>query len=67
MGIYNAAAAATEFEHRDPPYITSLVIAALERKYHIKVHYGRWLIRGYPRVFLFDLKSSEHMLHKVRL
>lgn len=32
----------------------------------IRVYYGRWLIPGYPRVFLFDLHSMEHNLYQWR-
>jgi len=62
VGPYYQKAAAFEFEQIKPSDFVASVIEQLSLKHQIKVHFGRWLVKGYPRVFLLDLESSRHKL-----
>ena len=59
LGPYSPSTAAIEFEPLPPPPQTSEILSTLLRTEGITVHYGRWLVKGYPRVYLFDLHSSR--------
>eukprot|EP01111_Echinosteliopsis_oligospora_P015713 TRINITY_DN6296_c0_g1_i1.p1 TRINITY_DN6296_c0_g1~~TRINITY_DN6296_c0_g1_i1.p1 ORF type:complete len:630 (-),score=190.40 TRINITY_DN6296_c0_g1_i1:91-1980(-) len=62
MGPYNPDTAATEFEPVPAGPLTAPVIDIMKEKYGIVVHFGKWLVEGYPKAFLFDLKSSAAQL-----
>eukprot|EP01133_Synstelium_polycarpum_P017023 gene17023-20280_t len=66
IGPYNPETAATEFEPLVPGPLTSPVIDNMMKKYGIQVHFGKWLIESYPKVFLIDLRSSFHKLGEWR-
>lgn len=57
LGPYNPSSAAIEFEPLLPPPHSEEVIRSLSSTHGITVHYGRWLVKGYPRVYLFELNS----------
>lgn len=57
LGPYNPSTAAIEFEPLPPPAHSDEVIRSLSESYGIIVHYGRWLVKGYPRVYLFEPNS----------
>ncbi|KAF2073899.1 hypothetical protein CYY_004787 [Polysphondylium violaceum] len=66
IGPYNPETAATEFEPLIPGPLSSPVIDNMMKKYGIHVHFGKWLVEGYPKVFLIDLQSSMHKLGEWR-
>lgn len=66
VGIYHEESALHEFEPCEPSPLTRRVILSLSQKYGVRVHFGRWLVPGFPRVFLFDLASSSQYLHQWR-
>jgi glycogen(starch) synthase len=66
IGPYNKASAAQEFEPIPPSQLVTEVLDDLKRKHGIIVYFGRWLVKGYPRVFLIDTNSSMHNLGKWR-
>eukprot|EP01126_Amoeba_proteus_P014119 TRINITY_DN1610_c0_g1_i6.p1 TRINITY_DN1610_c0_g1~~TRINITY_DN1610_c0_g1_i6.p1 ORF type:complete len:579 (-),score=114.11 TRINITY_DN1610_c0_g1_i6:60-1562(-) len=39
---------------------------SLWKDHQIKVHFGRWLVKGYPRCFLLDIESSRNKLSEWR-
>jgi len=52
-----------EFELDYEPPKDSMLLKTLEilsDKHGIKSRYGRWLVKGYPRVVLLDINSSRH-------
>lgn len=63
MGPYTNSA---EFEEIPPSKLSGDVIDTVQEKYGIKVYFGRWLVKGYPKVFLIDIKSSQHRLDEWR-
>lgn len=63
IGPYTNSA---EFEEIPPSKLSGDVIDTVQEKYGIKVYFGRWLVKGYPKVFLIDLKSSAHRLEEWR-
>jgi len=66
IGPYNAASAAIEFEPLPPSRFVKRLIDAMAEKQGIAVHFGRWLVKGYPRVFLLDLSSGYSKLPRWR-
>lgn len=62
IGPYNPETAPTEFEPLPPGPLTAPVLENLEARHGIKVHFGKWLVEGYPKAFLIDLQSSRHNL-----
>eukprot|EP01105_Mastigella_eilhardi_P005572 TRINITY_DN1724_c0_g1_i10.p1 TRINITY_DN1724_c0_g1~~TRINITY_DN1724_c0_g1_i10.p1 ORF type:complete len:663 (+),score=195.26 TRINITY_DN1724_c0_g1_i10:169-2157(+) len=66
VGIYDPQSAAVEFEELQPTKMSLKLVEALQQKYGITVHFGRWLIDGYPRCFLLDPGSSRHNLGQWR-
>ena len=49
VGPYNQATAATEMEEMEPGPLFGPVIARLRERYGIIVHFGKWLVDGYPK------------------
>ncbi|EGC39239.1 hypothetical protein DICPUDRAFT_148003 [Dictyostelium purpureum] len=66
IGPYNSETAPTEFEPLVPGPLSSPIIENMMKKYGIQVHFGKWLVEGYPKVFLIDLPSSSHKLGEWR-
>jgi len=66
VGPFYAKSAATEFEQIRASEFVTRVIDDLYNKHGIRVFFGRWLVKGYPRVFLLDLDSSRHKLAQWR-
>ncbi|KAK5576705.1 hypothetical protein RB653_007849 [Dictyostelium firmibasis] len=66
IGPYNPDTAPTEFEPLIPGPLSSPIIENMMKKYGIHVHFGKWLVEGYPKVFLIDLHSSMHKLGEWR-
>ena len=62
VGPYSHDSAATEFEPLEPGPILGPTIDAMQRR-GIRVHFGRWLVQGHPRVILFDLGSAYHSMN----
>jgi len=62
IGPYIPASAALEFDPLPPTKFAGELISTLKQKHGIIVHFGRWLVKGYPRCFLIDPKSSAHNL-----
>ncbi len=62
MGIYSPDSAASEFEPLEPGPILGPTIEAV-RQQGVAVHFGRWLVKGHPRVLLFDLGSGYHNMN----
>ncbi|XP_022083700.1 glycogen [starch] synthase, muscle-like [Acanthaster planci] len=62
LGPYTEATVKMEVEIMEPE--NELIKGAMDsmRSKGIKVHYGRWLIDGYPGVVLFDIGSGAHYL-----
>lgn len=44
----------------EPPGQLKAAIANLQSKYGIVAHFGKWLVQGYPRAILFELKPSTN-------
>uniref|UniRef100_T1JDV8 Glycogen [starch] synthase n=1 Tax=Strigamia maritima TaxID=126957 RepID=T1JDV8_STRMM len=62
MGPYNETLVQTEVELIEPEAdLFGPTINAIKEK-GFKVHYGRWLIEGYPRVILFEIGSGAWKL-----
>lgn len=62
LGPYNHSQFQTEVEVLEPEYdLVKQVIKSMQDE-GIKVHYGRWLIEGDPKVILFDLESARSYL-----
>uniref|UniRef100_A0A6B2KZL5 Glycogen [starch] synthase n=1 Tax=Arcella intermedia TaxID=1963864 RepID=A0A6B2KZL5_9EUKA len=66
IGPYYKKTAATEFEPMRPSPMIQTVLEQMEEKHSIKVHFGRWLIKGYPRVLLIDMDSAMKYLDRWR-
>ena len=66
IGPYNPSTAAVEFEPLIPSDFSKRVINACKEKHGITVHFGRWLVKGYPRVFLIDTRTAYDQLPKWR-
>jgi hypothetical protein len=49
-----------------PSKLSGDVIDVVQQKHGIRVVFGRWLVKGYPKVFLIDMKSSWHRLDEWR-
>ncbi len=62
IGPYASDSASTEFEPLDPGPVLGPALDAM-RQHGAKVHFGRWLVEGHPRVLLFDLGSCYHHLN----
>eukprot|EP00026_Physarum_polycephalum_P003761 Phypoly_transcript_03775.p1 GENE.Phypoly_transcript_03775~~Phypoly_transcript_03775.p1 ORF type:complete len:686 (+),score=116.66 Phypoly_transcript_03775:101-2158(+) len=62
IGPYNPETAPTEFEPIAAGPLTAPVIDVMKEKYGIIVHFGKWLVEGYPKTFLIDLNCSmDHL------
>ncbi|XP_049852624.1 glycogen [starch] synthase-like [Schistocerca gregaria] len=61
IGPYSEQAS-HEFEEIPPSTLSTDLIECLKRKHGIRVYFGRWLVKGYPRVFLIDINSSMDKL-----
>ena len=61
IGVYSPDSAATEFEPLEPGALLGPTLEAMRRQ-GVGVHFGRWLVKGHPRVLLFDLGSGYHHL-----
>ncbi|MCP4592434.1 MAG: glycogen synthase [bacterium] len=61
LGIYSPDAAATEFEPLEPGPVLGPTIEALHQR-GVVAHFGRWLVKGHPRVLLFDLGTGYQHL-----
>jgi glycogen(starch) synthase len=66
IGVYDPPAAAYEFEALEPSKLSGAALAGLKAKYGVEVRYGRWLVDGYPRVFLIDVNSCRHKVDEWR-
>ena len=60
VGIFNAESAEAEFEAVEPPPLARAAIAELRSRRGAETLFGRWLVPGYPRVFLFRLEACMH-------
>lgn len=62
IGPYNPDTAPTEFEPIPAGPLTAPVIDIMKEKYGIIVHFGKWLVEGYPKTFLIDMNCSmDHL------
>ena len=66
LGIYNPSTAAIEFEPITPTGLSEALITTLRAKYGITAYYGRWLVKGCPHAFLFDINTSASHLPEWR-
>eukprot|EP01130_Rhizamoeba_saxonica_P002842 TRINITY_DN1269_c0_g1_i2.p1 TRINITY_DN1269_c0_g1~~TRINITY_DN1269_c0_g1_i2.p1 ORF type:complete len:658 (+),score=129.60 TRINITY_DN1269_c0_g1_i2:44-1975(+) len=66
IGPYLPNTNIAEFEELEPSAFSETVIDKLKTDYGINVKFGRWLVKGYPRVFLLDVESSRHRLGEWR-
>ncbi|KJE88514.1 glycogen synthase [Capsaspora owczarzaki ATCC 30864] len=62
MGPYNTGSARTEVEFVQPEAGVFRRTLDAMRAQGAVVHYGRWLIDGYPKVLMFDIAASAHRL-----
>src|SRR5262249_28075821 len=44
----------------EPPGQLKTTIAALQTRFGIVAHFGKWLVQGYPRAILFELKPPAN-------
>lgn len=58
IGIYRESAAAQEFEPFSPPPLFRETFKRLEAMRELRVHYGRWLVPGYPRCILLEISNQ---------
>ena len=65
FGPYSPDKAAVEFEEREPGALLGPTIKAMRDSGH-KVHYGRWLVAGHPRVVLLDFYHAFSRLNEYR-
>jgi len=65
IGPYTPGSAALEFEELTPGEILGPTVERLRAR-NVKVHYGRWLVTGNPRVLLFDFFAAFHRLNEFR-
>lgn len=63
VGVFDSRSADVEVEELEPkqPHIKEALDSMRSRG--VKVHYGRWLIDGAPKVVLFDLNSGYQWLN----
>jgi glycogen(starch) synthase len=66
IGPYNSKTQFTEFEFTQPTGSLAKVLEILEKEHKIKYRFGRWLVKGSPRVVLLDFDSSRDKLHEWR-
>lgn len=66
IGPYNERQVETEVEILEPEYECVRKTIDQMRGEGIKVHYGRWLIEGNPKVILFDINSAMSRLGEYR-
>ena len=66
IGQYNPQKAAVEFEPLEPTKLAREIVDTMEKNHGIKVHFGRWLVKGYPRCFLIEVGSSWNRLGEWR-
>ena len=66
IGQYDQKSAAVEFEALEPTKLAKAIVNTMEKNHGVKVYYGRWLVKGYPRCFLIDVRSSMHRLGEWR-
>lgn len=60
LGPYFPSNADAEFDRMEPPGQLKTTLANLQSKYGIVAHFGKWLVQGYPRAILFELKPSTN-------
>lgn len=65
VGPYVESKASVEFEPSRPPRWLARVIEALEAE-GVKVHHGRWLIAGNPRVLLVERQIPWQEIDKLK-
>ncbi len=65
IGPYVEDKAAVEFEELELGPTLGPTIEAL-RATGMKIHYGRWLVAGNPRVLLIDVAAASHKLNEFR-
>lgn len=65
IGPYSPQSAAVEFEEREPNALLGPTIKAMRDAGH-KLHYGRWLVAGHPRVLLLDFYNAFSRLNEYR-
>lgn len=65
IGPYAPDKAAIEFEERQPNALLGPTINAMRDAGH-KLHYGRWLVAGHPRVLLLDFYHAFSRLNEYR-
>lgn len=65
VGPYEPSKAALEFEPASPPGWMSRVMELLTAQ-GLRVHHGRWLISGRPRVLLLEHGLPTHELDRVK-
>ncbi len=61
IGPYHEQSAALEFEPLEPGDILAPTLEALSRR-GLECRFGRWLITGYPKVVLVDLRAGHERL-----
>jgi glycogen(starch) synthase len=66
IGQYNPKNAAVEFEALEPTKLAREIVDTMLRNHGVTVHFGRWLVPGYPRCFLIDVGSSWNRLGEWR-
>ncbi len=65
VGPYDAAGAALEFEPLEPGEVLGPTLEALAQR-GLNHHFGRWLIKGYPKVVLIDLQPAYRRLDELK-
>lgn len=66
IGPYNESCVRTEVELLEPHHHVMRQVLDEMRSHGIKVHFGRWLIDGYPKVVLFDIGSAAWKLDEFK-
>ena len=61
IGPYHEQSAALEFEPLEPGDLLAPTLEALSRR-GLECRFGRWLITGYPKVVLVDLRAGHERL-----
>lgn len=55
-----------EFEEVPPSKLVAKLLDRMNKVHGIKVYFGRWLVKGYPKAFLIDPLSSLHRVAEWR-
>ncbi|WAR02953.1 GYS1-like protein [Mya arenaria] len=66
VGPYNDSCVRTEVELLEPHHYVIKAVLEEMRSHGIKVHFGRWLIDGYPKLILFDIGSAAWKLDEFK-